>query len=174
MISARTGYEEMTVNAPPAARSDRTHSLSATCIGVLGKDRRGFVLLTNPPKAISEFNNGDVLDVTGPLCPAIAETATDSRLTVSLKKTGEIATHLAKPKFQYLLLGEVLSPPTPAAGDDSTQLFRDCEFCPELVLLPGAMFAMGGNVESSEKPIHQVSVSPVFFARTPVTVSQWR
>lgn len=44
---------------------------------------------------------------------------------------------------------------------------------PVMVSLPGGNFAMGGNEDSTEKPVHQVAVKPFSIGKHPVTVSEW-
>ena len=44
---------------------------------------------------------------------------------------------------------------------------------PEMSALRGGSFAMGGNEDSSEKPIHQVTVKPFAISKFPVTVREW-
>jgi formylglycine-generating enzyme required for sulfatase activity len=173
--TARTEYQEITIEPREAAPTNRIHSLSATCIGILSKDKKGFVLLTNTPEAADRFANGDTLNVTGPLCPGFAKGAAESRMTVSIKKTGQIQTKMAMPRFQYVIVGDVLSQPTASSQPDrSKEAFQDCEFCPEMQSLPAGTFSMGSVADPTEKPIHQVTVPPFALARSPVTVSQWR
>src|SRR5229473_592651 len=44
---------------------------------------------------------------------------------------------------------------------------------PEMSALRGGSFAMGGNEDISEKPIHQVTVKPFAIGKFPVTVREW-
>jgi formylglycine-generating enzyme required for sulfatase activity/class 3 adenylate cyclase len=44
---------------------------------------------------------------------------------------------------------------------------------PELNLLRGGTFMMGSNEDSSEKPVHQVTVKPFAISRYPVSVREW-
>src|SRR6266536_3265729 len=106
---ARTEYDELPIKTIAVAPTDRTHTLPVTCIGSLSNERGGFLLVTNLPEAIDLFKNGDTLVATGPRCPKIAESASESAVTISMKKTGEIPTRLAKPRFQYVILGDILS-----------------------------------------------------------------
>ena len=47
----------------------------------------------------------------------------------------------------------------PLAGVDDTMepgaVFKDCETCPEMVVIPAGSFKMGG---SDEKPVHEVKI----------------
>lgn len=61
--------------------------------------------------------------------------------------------------------------PVPVAG----QVIKDCEVCPEMVVIPAGSFEMGSNGEStSEKPVHQVNVNRFMLGRTEVTQWQWK
>jgi formylglycine-generating enzyme required for sulfatase activity len=172
---ARTGYDELPIKTVEVAPTDRTHTLSVTCIGSLSNERNGFLLVTNLPEAIDLFKNGDTLVATGPRCPNIAESASESAVTLSMKKTGEIPTHLAKPRFQYVILGDVLSEmAAPSETASSTDAFRDCESCPQMLRLPGGVFSMGSRLSPTEQPVHLVKVLPFALARSPITVGQWR
>src|SRR5690348_109368 len=44
---------------------------------------------------------------------------------------------------------------------------------PEMVTLPGGKFAMGGNEDASEGPIHQVTIKPFAIGKFPITFGQW-
>jgi formylglycine-generating enzyme required for sulfatase activity/class 3 adenylate cyclase len=44
---------------------------------------------------------------------------------------------------------------------------------PEMAAIPGGSFAMGSSDDSSEKPIHQVSIKPVAISKFPITVREW-
>jgi formylglycine-generating enzyme required for sulfatase activity/class 3 adenylate cyclase len=44
---------------------------------------------------------------------------------------------------------------------------------PEMIAVPGGSFAMGGNDDISEKPIHQVAIKPFAIGKYPVTVREW-
>jgi formylglycine-generating enzyme required for sulfatase activity/class 3 adenylate cyclase len=44
---------------------------------------------------------------------------------------------------------------------------------PEMSALRGGSFAMGGNEDGSEKPIHQVTIKPFAVGKYPVTVREW-
>src|SRR3954454_13943528 len=44
---------------------------------------------------------------------------------------------------------------------------------PELVALRGGSFAMGSNEDSSEKPVHQVRITPFSIGKFPVLVREW-
>ena len=44
---------------------------------------------------------------------------------------------------------------------------------PEMIPLRGGTFAMGGNDEASEKPVHQVTIKPFAISKYPITVREW-
>ena len=44
---------------------------------------------------------------------------------------------------------------------------------PEMSALRGGSFAMGGNEEISEKPVHQVTIKPFTISKFPVSVREW-
>ncbi|GLH78825.1 hypothetical protein SSBR45G_37340 [Bradyrhizobium sp. SSBR45G] len=44
---------------------------------------------------------------------------------------------------------------------------------PDIVMIPGGSFAMGGT-ESSELPIHRVTVQPFALGKYPVTIGEWK
>jgi len=44
---------------------------------------------------------------------------------------------------------------------------------PEMSTLRGGQFAMGGNEEISEKPVHQVTIKPFAIGKFPVSVREW-
>jgi formylglycine-generating enzyme required for sulfatase activity len=56
--------------------------------------------------------------------------------------------------------------------------FRDCDNCPEFVVLPGGVFMMGSPDSETgrrrdEGPQHEVSISPFAISRYEVTFAQW-
>jgi formylglycine-generating enzyme required for sulfatase activity/class 3 adenylate cyclase len=60
------------------------------------------------------------------------------------------------------------SPAAPATMPTASSV-RD----PEMSALRGGSFAMGGNEDISEKPVHQVTVKPFAISKYPVTVREW-
>jgi formylglycine-generating enzyme required for sulfatase activity/class 3 adenylate cyclase len=44
---------------------------------------------------------------------------------------------------------------------------------PEMISLRGGTFAMGGNDDISEKPVHQVTIKPFAISKYPITVREW-
>jgi formylglycine-generating enzyme required for sulfatase activity/class 3 adenylate cyclase len=60
--------------------------------------------------------------------------------------------------------------PTPEA---SSQTSASPITIPEMVSLPGGLFAMGSNEDPSEKPTHRVTIKPFSISKFPVTVREW-
>jgi formylglycine-generating enzyme required for sulfatase activity len=56
------------------------------------------------------------------------------------------------------------------------QVVKDCDICPELVLIPGGQFVMGDDKSgySAEKPAHRVTVPSFLLGKFEVTQGQWR
>ena len=54
--------------------------------------------------------------------------------------------------------------------------FRDCQACPEMVIIPAGQFNMGSNNGSAdEQPVHRVTIGKTFaIGKTEVTQGQWR
>jgi formylglycine-generating enzyme required for sulfatase activity len=68
----------------------------------------------------------------------------------------------------------------PAAAKESDQArlpgetFRDCQDCPELVVVPSGGFEMGSNAKPAEQPIHHVDIRANFaIGRREVTFAEW-
>jgi len=64
--------------------------------------------------------------------------------------------------------------PAHQAGD----IIRDCENCPEMVVLPGGLFTMGSPANevgrrADEGPQREVSIAPFALSKTEVTFAQW-
>jgi formylglycine-generating enzyme required for sulfatase activity len=58
----------------------------------------------------------------------------------------------------------------------SGMVFKDCEDCPEMVVIPAGSFRMGSNDgDSDEQPVHAVRIGSMFaLGKTEVTQRQWR
>jgi formylglycine-generating enzyme required for sulfatase activity len=63
--------------------------------------------------------------------------------------------------------------PAAAQAPNSANVFRDCAECPEMVVVPGGTFKMGGKQAESELPIHDVAIRAFAVARTEVTHAQY-
>lgn len=58
------------------------------------------------------------------------------------------------------------------------QTFRDCPSCPEMVVLPGGLFAMGSPTSergrgTDEGPQREVSIAPIAVSKFEITFAQW-
>jgi formylglycine-generating enzyme required for sulfatase activity len=61
--------------------------------------------------------------------------------------------------------------PNPQAG----RTFKDCDLCPEMVVIPAGSFTMGSDEAwDDEKPPHRVNVQAFAISRTEVTQAQWK
>jgi len=66
----------------------------------------------------------------------------------------------------------------PLAGHADTKkpgaVFKDCETCPEMVVIPSGSFKMGGKGSSKEKPVHEVKIGYSFaVGKYEVTQAEW-
>jgi formylglycine-generating enzyme required for sulfatase activity len=77
----------------------------------------------------------------------------------------------------------VPSPPAPpqsqAPMQESRQAagqsLRDCETCPELVILRAGTFEMGAGAQPFDRPVHRVTIPrPFAIARREATINEWR
>ncbi|GEP08601.1 hypothetical protein MGN01_04460 [Methylobacterium gnaphalii] len=60
------------------------------------------------------------------------------------------------------------------ASPQAGETFRDCDTCPELVVVPSGEFAMGSTDSEFEKPQHRVVLAkPFAVGRYEVTFAQW-
>ena len=67
-------------------------------------------------------------------------------------------------------------PPLPVASISSPAgfAFRDCDFCPELVVVPKGEFMMGSNTHPHDKPAHKVRLLyPFAIGQYEVTYAEW-
>jgi formylglycine-generating enzyme required for sulfatase activity len=52
--------------------------------------------------------------------------------------------------------------------------FKDCEICPEMIVVPAGAFMMGANENDDEKPVHGVTIASAFaVARFEATFTEW-
>ena len=60
--------------------------------------------------------------------------------------------------------------------EQERQVVKDCDICPELVLIPGGQFVMGDDKSAydDEKPAHRVTVPSFLLGKFEVTQGQWR
>ena len=86
-----------------------------------------------------------------------------------------------KSGFSYSLptLGLLSILMLPLAGCDDTPkepgaVFKDCETCPEMVVIPAGSIKMGGKGSSNEKPVHEVKIGYSFaVGKYEVTQAEW-
>ena len=53
-------------------------------------------------------------------------------------------------------------------------VFKDCETCPEMVVIPAGSFKMGGKGGSDEKPVHEVKIGYSFaVGKYEITQAEW-
>jgi formylglycine-generating enzyme required for sulfatase activity len=61
-----------------------------------------------------------------------------------------------------------------AASLMSTNIFRDCPECPEMVVIPAGSFDMGGAGRPFDRPVHRVTIGQQFaFSRYEITFENW-
>ena len=88
-------------------------------------------------------------------------------------------------EYSSLLREHYLAPPPKPPGPDPTpvrwqagEAFRDCDFCPDLVVVPAGTFQMGSGPEddeadADEKPRHQVEVGRFALGRYEVAREEY-
>jgi formylglycine-generating enzyme required for sulfatase activity len=67
-------------------------------------------------------------------------------------------------------------PPLPEASATSPAgyKFKDCDFCPQLVVVPNGEFQMGSSEHPREKPAHKVRIpQPFAIGQYEVTYAEW-
>lgn len=85
------------------------------------------------------------------------------------------------PGGQFVALAERRVKKKPARKEDAVltpeatprEVFKDCADCPEMVIVPGGSFEMGGAGDN-ERPIHRATVKGFALGKTEVTQAQWR
>ncbi len=174
--SERSGYQAVSIEPKEVTPTDRRHELFATCVATEPQDKIGFIFLTNASEALDQIGDGDMVQVMGPRCVSVSgEQSVGSRMTLSIRKTGMVATNMAPPRVQYVMMGNVTSPPSTAPLIGQVDgMAQDCDYCPQLMRLPGGDFSMGGGSQPNEQPVHRAAIGPFALSRYPVTVSQWR
>ena len=53
-------------------------------------------------------------------------------------------------------------------------IVKDCEDCPEVVVIPAGSFEMGSNANKNSMPVHTVNVPSFLMGKTEVTRGQWK
>jgi formylglycine-generating enzyme required for sulfatase activity len=71
---------------------------------------------------------------------------------------------------------QTMTPTTSAKPLQAGQVVKDCDTCPEMVMIPGGEFVMGDDKssEKDEKPAHRVTVPGFMLGKFEVTQGQWR
>ncbi|WP_457108161.1 SUMF1/EgtB/PvdO family nonheme iron enzyme [Methylobacterium sp. P5_C11] len=65
--------------------------------------------------------------------------------------------------------------PMQEGGQTAGQSLRDCEMCPELVILRAGTFEMGAGAQPFDRPVHRVTIPrPFAIARRETTINEWR
>ncbi|MFE1599493.1 SUMF1/EgtB/PvdO family nonheme iron enzyme [Methylobacterium sp. ID0610] len=65
--------------------------------------------------------------------------------------------------------------PAPESGQPVGQSLRDCESCPELVVVRAGTFEMGAASSPFDRPVHRVTIPrPFAIARRETSVDEWR
>lgn len=55
------------------------------------------------------------------------------------------------------------------------KIFKDCDDCPEMVVIPAGSFDMGSDKDPTEQPVHHVTISrPFAMGKTEVTQGLWK
>ncbi|MCX7108632.1 MAG: formylglycine-generating enzyme family protein [Proteobacteria bacterium] len=71
--------------------------------------------------------------------------------------------------------GDEGAKPAPPVSNPTPPQTKTCDYCPEMVRLPGGEFMMGSDKDTvSEKPVHSVSVAAFAIGRYEVTQGQWK
>lgn len=74
----------------------------------------------------------------------------------------------------YVQASSPIAPPARQPGE----IIRDCEGCPDMVVLAGGLFVMGSPADEAgrrpdEGPQREVSLAPFALSRTEITFAQW-
>jgi formylglycine-generating enzyme required for sulfatase activity len=86
---------------------------------------------------------------------------------LATNKLAELRARAALPP----VLGQVATSPSPAPLNQAPK----CDYCPEMVAIPGGQFQMGSNTgDSDEKPVRTVTVRAFMMGKYEVTQAQWK
>jgi formylglycine-generating enzyme required for sulfatase activity len=156
------------VRGQPSSRAERVGQLSAgERVHVSGriKDRNWYRV---------ELSDGTTGFVYGELL----------REAVTAPKAAAPATHTAAPKAAPATpkapsaapASRPAATPAPTAATGASDMSRDCEDCPEMVVVQPGSFIMGDDHgDRSERPAHRVTISrPFAIGKYEVTVAQWK
>ena len=149
------------------------------------------VHLTNPFGAVTPANRDQIEDEAWALCRGAATgVPCEDYLSgwpqgryVALARTRlrELQA-LARPPAAQPAPAPAAAPvpaPAVATGRSPGEVFKDCDVCPEMVVIPGGSFMMGSPVSelrrfAHEGPQRRVAVGSFLLGRTEVTQGQWR
>lgn len=109
--------------------------------------------------------------------PSVVSSLLDDFFFLPAKADAALAVAVADASSRSPSLGS----PEPAAAAQTAsatpqpgETFRDCESCPELVVVPEGEFVMGSTESDYEKPPHRVVIAkPFAIGRHEVTFAQW-
>lgn len=97
--------------------------------------------------------------------PASPETIKDSTVAVTIN-----ATSLAPSQNSALQPSPSQTSNLPNPGS----IIKDCDECPEMVVIPAGSFEMGSTEDKNSMPIHTVNVPSFLIGKTEVTRGQWK
>jgi formylglycine-generating enzyme required for sulfatase activity/class 3 adenylate cyclase len=100
-----------------------------------------------------------------PPAPAVKQAAPQPQPAPSAAPSAAPAVKQAAPLPQPASPAAPATTPTPQLASSVHE--------PEMSALRGGSFAMGGNEDISEKPIHQVTLKPFAISKYPITVREW-
>ncbi len=99
-----------------------------------------------------------------------------TRVAAIEKPQAQEPAELSSKEAAQLAKAELPPPPLVKASISSPAgfTFKDCDFCPELVVVPKGEFLMGSNEHPNEKPAHKVRISyPFAIGQYEVTYAEW-
>ncbi len=97
--------------------------------------------------------------------PASSETIKDS--------TDAVTNNLASLATSQNLSSQTSPPQIPNVPIPGS-IIKDCEDCPEIVVIPAGSFEMGSTEDRNSTPIHIVNVPSFLIGKTEVTRGQWK
>jgi len=97
--------------------------------------------------------------------PASPETIKDSTAALTNNPTSSATNPNSS---SQALVSEISNLPKPGS------IIKDCEECPEMVVIPAGSFEMGSNANKNSMPVHTVNVPSFLMGKTEVTRGQWK
>lgn len=123
---------------------------------------------------VDDGHSGGAIFKTGTaVVSALVTSGRDGRLVPGSTETFVTPLHMLKERFPYNLCATGVPPPPPL------EAFRDCEECPNMVVIPPGEFQMGSAPstpfpDDASEPIRTVTISSSFaIGRTEITNQQW-